>query len=484
MSTSREALALVSRIEVSSPEDAGIVAECCFELARLKRLRSLLPDVAVAVVTVVTLMMRRCGEVEDVEVAGTLLLGNMACNCPSNRALILSADGIQLILEAMRRFVESSRVQQNACHALANLCSVETDEATRQRILSQGPVAAIRRSAERHRDCELVQENAKWAIDNLTFFGIFSPPVEDSLCEEAWAPASVRRQTVAESRTPPPATSTDMSLSIAETSPLPAVVDEEAFALLDARLSSSGMVVGELATFTPDDVEELLSDVWKCEDASERLSLQRTIQRVRESATAKPSLEVANVAESASCPPPSSFCCPITQQVMEDPVFTADGHTFERSAIEQYFNSQTITNSPVTGLPLVSAALVPNHALRGQILAWKQNPERVSDSTHVELPTVCVRTVHEKAPPPRASTCAKNPSLTSLRCHYAVSRGNRLSSSHLRRSGSLSHSLSSSHHLGSSPDVRRRRVETPLLRTRIPPQLSGLLRQTRPVSRP
>ena len=32
----------------------------------------------------------------------------------------------------------------------------------------------------------------------------------------------------------------------------------------------------------------------------------------------------------------SSFLCPITQEVMADPVMTADGHTYEREAIEQW----------------------------------------------------------------------------------------------------------------------------------------------------
>ena len=30
------------------------------------------------------------------------------------------------------------------------------------------------------------------------------------------------------------------------------------------------------------------------------------------------------------------FLCPITQEVMDDPVITSDGHTYERVAIEQW----------------------------------------------------------------------------------------------------------------------------------------------------
>ena len=45
----------------------------------------------------------------------------------------------------------------------------------------------------------------------------------------------------------------------------------------------------------------------------------------------------------------SSFVCPITQAVMEDPVMTADGHTYERAAIEQWLREHD--TSPNTGEP-------------------------------------------------------------------------------------------------------------------------------------
>ena len=32
----------------------------------------------------------------------------------------------------------------------------------------------------------------------------------------------------------------------------------------------------------------------------------------------------------------SSFYCPITQDIMTDPVLTVDGHSYERAAIEEW----------------------------------------------------------------------------------------------------------------------------------------------------
>ena len=62
--------------------------------------------------------------------------------------------------------------------------------------------------------------------------------------------------------------------------------------------------------------------------------------------------------------------CPITQELMEDPVIAADGHTYERSAIQRWL--QRRQTSPKAGTPLESATLFPNHLLRRLILEWRE----------------------------------------------------------------------------------------------------------------
>ena len=57
--------------------------------------------------------------------------------------------------------------------------------------------------------------------------------------------------------------------------------------------------------------------------------------------------------------------CPITQEVMEDPVVCADGHSYERSAIEKWL--QTSNTSPLTGAVLESTLLIPCVIVRSQI---------------------------------------------------------------------------------------------------------------------
>lgn len=57
-------------------------------------------------------------------------------------------------------------------------------------------------------------------------------------------------------------------------------------------------------------------------------------------------------------------CCPITQDVMTDPVLACDGNTYERSAIEQWFEGKGAAISPLTMEPLASAQLTPNLAIQ------------------------------------------------------------------------------------------------------------------------
>ena len=61
----------------------------------------------------------------------------------------------------------------------------------------------------------------------------------------------------------------------------------------------------------------------------------------------------------------SSLLCPITEQLMTDPVFTMDGQTYERCAIEAWL--KTNDTSPVTGKRLPSKKLVDNVRARGMV---------------------------------------------------------------------------------------------------------------------
>ena len=63
---------------------------------------------------------------------------------------------------------------------------------------------------------------------------------------------------------------------------------------------------------------------------------------------------------------PDAYTCPITRELMREPVVCADGHTYEKAAIEAWFLEDKST-SPKTGLALDSKHLVPNFAIRSAI---------------------------------------------------------------------------------------------------------------------
>lgn len=68
--------------------------------------------------------------------------------------------------------------------------------------------------------------------------------------------------------------------------------------------------------------------------------------------------------------PLQSFYCPITRDVMVEPVETSSGQTFERSAIEKWFSDGNAL-CPLTMTALDTSILRPNKTLRQSIEEWR-----------------------------------------------------------------------------------------------------------------
>lgn len=84
-----------------------------------------------------------------------------------------------------------------------------------------------------------------------------------------------------------------------------------------------------------------------------------------------PSSSTGNRALSAAA---EGLCCPITAEIMVDPVVIADGTTYEREAIEKWFeNNKT---SPATGKVVAHKKLTPNIAVRQTIEAYREEKRR------------------------------------------------------------------------------------------------------------
>jgi len=67
---------------------------------------------------------------------------------------------------------------------------------------------------------------------------------------------------------------------------------------------------------------------------------------------------------------PTAFVCCITSELFLNPVVASDGHSYERAAIEKWFERHN--TSPSTGERLHSKEVIPNHNLRSQVLEYRR----------------------------------------------------------------------------------------------------------------
>ena len=63
---------------------------------------------------------------------------------------------------------------------------------------------------------------------------------------------------------------------------------------------------------------------------------------------------------------PERLCCPISLELMERPVIAADGHTYDRSSIEDWL-ARGNTTSPTTGAKLEHLHLADNHLVKSMV---------------------------------------------------------------------------------------------------------------------
>eukprot|EP00931_Biecheleriopsis_adriatica_P028431 TRINITY_DN16950_c0_g2_i1.p1 TRINITY_DN16950_c0_g2~~TRINITY_DN16950_c0_g2_i1.p1 ORF type:complete len:454 (-),score=95.38 TRINITY_DN16950_c0_g2_i1:82-1443(-) len=84
-------------------------------------------------------------------------------------------------------------------------------------------------------------------------------------------------------------------------------------------------------------------------------------------------LMMSKLDESAAEVIDDAFICPITFEIMRDPVVTADGHSYERLAIKEWFKLDN-KESPRTNIRLASTTLIGNTALKKAIQAWIKRP--------------------------------------------------------------------------------------------------------------
>ena len=86
--------------------------------------------------------------------------------------------------------------------------------------------------------------------------------------------------------------------------------------------------------------------------------------------------------------PPDSFYCPISLELMRDPVCSTDGHTYDRKSIDSWFKNQGDDyTSPSSGLKITSE-LISNLALKASIEEHEEaHSRRIQRSSLTPLET-------------------------------------------------------------------------------------------------
>lgn len=80
---------------------------------------------------------------------------------------------------------------------------------------------------------------------------------------------------------------------------------------------------------------------------------------------------------------PQEFICPITLQVMTQPLVNKRGMNFERAAILSWLGNGAGL-CPLTRLPMKPSDLIPNRSLEIKIKVWKKQNALEEDETEAE----------------------------------------------------------------------------------------------------
>ncbi|KAI3787458.1 hypothetical protein L1987_41943 [Smallanthus sonchifolius] len=84
---------------------------------------------------------------------------------------------------------------------------------------------------------------------------------------------------------------------------------------------------------------------------------------------------------------PQDFRCPISMELMKEPVIISTGVTYERKNIEKWFFSYKKKTCPATMQNIVNFSVTPNHTLKRLILEWQNGHSPSSSSASSPSPS-------------------------------------------------------------------------------------------------
>jgi hypothetical protein len=86
---------------------------------------------------------------------------------------------------------------------------------------------------------------------------------------------------------------------------------------------------------------------------------------------------------------PKKYICPLTKQLMKDPMMCCYGENYEREAILKHIDEHSDT-CPMTGKPLCPHNLAPNAALKHEIHEWREhNGDHGEDLPALNVEDIC-----------------------------------------------------------------------------------------------
>ncbi len=88
---------------------------------------------------------------------------------------------------------------------------------------------------------------------------------------------------------------------------------------------------------------------------------------------------------------PPEFLCPISLDIMRDPVLCEDGHTYERSVILQWLT--TNPTSPTTRQSMSPQNIRPNYALKAAIERWQKSQRSYPANPYIIIPVAPPTTI-------------------------------------------------------------------------------------------
>lgn len=98
---------------------------------------------------------------------------------------------------------------------------------------------------------------------------------------------------------------------------------------------------------------------------------EKTLEDVKQQSRSSWQQDQSSSSQSTVFNLPDEFRCPISLDLMKDPVIVASGHTYDRNSIAQWINSGHHT-CPKSGQRLIHMALIPNYALKSLVHQWCQ----------------------------------------------------------------------------------------------------------------